>query len=1199
MIGRLIDLSVRNRGIVVMVTAALAAAGVMAMYNLRLDAIPDLSDVQVIVMTEYPGQSPQVVEDQVTYPLTTAMLSVPYAEVVRGYSFFGLSFVYLIFEDGTDLYWARSRVLEYLNFVRNQLPASVSPRLGPDATAVGWVYQYVIESGYYCPGYEDGLWAHDPDGQLGRLHRSNAEEAGVDWYGAAEDAPKEQRQALVRVRVLPPGTERCPVGGGPTSAAASDLSDLRSLQDWYLRYELAAVDGVSEVASIGGFVRQYQVTVDPNRLLAYGVSIQSVREAIRRSNSDVGGRVVEESETEYMVRGLGYIRGTDDLRRVSLGATDSGSPIYLEDVATVGTGPDIRRGIGEWNGGGEAVGGIVLARFGENPYRVISRVKMRIDELQSGLPPGVGVTVAYDRSQLIERVVGTLRSKLLEEMTAVALVCLLFLFHLRSALVAIVALPLGVLMSVALMNFIGVNANVMSLGGIAIAIGVMVDASVVMVENAHRKIELDGRDRPRIEVIAEAAREVGPALFYSLVIITVSFLPVFALGQESGRLFRPLAYTKTFAMGFSALVAVTVTPVLMTYLVRGRISSQQRNPLARGLMRLYRPVIAWAFTDRRRTVRWAVAVVALTVLPLVGIGSISSRLGPGLEDLQDSSHIRPVRRLAAGAAAFLGAGQALFPGLGREFMPPLNEGDLLYMPTTDPGVSVTKAREILQQTDKLIASFPEVHHVFGKIGRAETATDPAPLSMLETTIVLEPERERWRRRSVERFFSSWPFFLRTPLSWLLPLERPITTEELIYGWDRSAGEHVAGLNDTVRLPGLTNAWTMPIKTRIDMLSTGIKTPVGIKVMGPRLDRLEELAENVAVAVRPLDGTVSAYAEKALGGNYLDFEIDREEVARYGLTIADLQEVIMSAMGGMNVTFTVEGLERYPVNLRYPRELRDDRSALERTLIATPTGAQVPISQLTKIRVHKGPPVIKSENARRTAWVYVDIAGVDVGSYVSAAKRAVADAVRLPPGYSLVWSGQYEYMREAASRLRVLVPAAVLLILVLLYFHFGNFRESLIVMLGLPFALAGGVWLIWALDHWAAMSGGQPYNLSVAVYVGFIALAGLAVETGVVMLVYLEASLKAAANDGSLSDRSGLRRAVMEGALQRVRPLLMTVTTTLIGLLPIMWGSAAGSAAMKRIAAPMVGGLISSTALTLVLIPVVYEMVMERRLNRSG
>ncbi|MFT4572706.1 MAG: Cu(I)/Ag(I) efflux system membrane protein CusA/SilA, partial [Candidatus Binatia bacterium] len=1088
MIASIITWSVRNRGMVLLATALIGIAGLYTVKTIGVDAIPDLSDVQVIVFTEYPGQAPQVVEDQVTYPLTTAMLSVPFAKVVRGYSFFGLSFVYVIFEDGTDLYWARSRVLEYLNFVRNKLPATVSPQLGPDATGVGWGYMYALVSGPYCADYPSGIFVDDPGERLLRVphtaqvgaektSRAVTDPASFDWYAKRDDAPEELRDSLRLMRALPGSVAQCPVGGGALVQPDVDLSDLRSLQDWYLRFELTAVSGISEIASLGGFVRQYQVQVDPNRLLAYGISLEKVRNAIKSSNSDVGGRVIEASETEYMVRGIGYIRDLEDIRQVSLGATEAGTPIFLGDVGRVEIGPDIRRGLADWNGEGEVVGGIAVMRFGENAYQVIGRVKERLGELRAGLPPGVDVVAAYDRSSLIERAVESLSDKLVEEIIVVALVCAIFLLHLPSAFVAVIVLPLGVLASLMVMNLMGMNANIMSLGGIAIAIGVMVDASVVMLENAHKHLSRAGSGKSRVDAILDAATEVGPALFYSLLIITVSFMPVFALEGQSGRMFRPLAYTKTFAIAASAVIAITVIPALMVYLLRGRIPSEERNPLSRLFIAIYRPVAIFALRHRLATVLTAVAIIVLTALPLFGVQSLTTRVRPTLTAMVEPSRALPLRRIGAAGGWIVSQAQAWFPGLGSEFMPPLNEGDLLYMPTTDPGVSITKAREILQQTDKLIATFPEVHHVFGKIGRAETATDPAPLSMVETTVMLEPDKERWRTIGTDRFFSDWPAPLRDLLAAVWPLARPITVAELVYGYQGADGERVRGMNEVVALPGLTNAWTMPIKTRIDMLSTGIKTPVGIKIMGPDLAELARLAEEAAGVVRVLPGTLSAYAEKAVGGNYLDFEIDRLEVARYGLSIENVQNVIMSAMGGMNVTYTVEGLERYPVNLRYPRELRDNRAALERTLIATPSGAQVPIGQLATIRVHKGPPVIKSENARRTAWVYVDLAGIDVGSYVKSAREAVADGVVLPEGYSVVWSGQYEYMQKAAARLRILVPLALAVIFILLFVHFGNLTEAMIVMLGLPFAMVGGVWLLWGLDFWGRMTGGEPYNLS--------------------------------------------------------------------------------------------------------------------------
>jgi Cu(I)/Ag(I) efflux system membrane protein CusA/SilA len=1024
MIAKIIDLSIQNKFLVILATLFVIAAGIYAIVRTPLDAIPDLSDVQVIIFTEYAGQAPQVVEDQVTYPLTTAMLSVPFAKVVRGFSFFGISFVYIIFEDGTDLYWARSRVLEYLNFVAGRLPQGVTPSLGPDATGVGWVYEYTLESDRH------------------------------------------------------------------------DLAQLRSIQDWFLRYELASVPGVSEVASIGGYVKQYQVVVDPNKLRAYNISIQKIRMAIRRSNSDVGGRLVEMGETEFMIRGLGYIKSIEDLYSVPLGVNDRGVPILLRNVATVRIGPELRRGIADANGQGEVVGGIIVMRYGENALKVIDNVKRRLEELKSGLPEGVRVKSVYDRSGLILRAVDNLKRTLIEESVIVAIVCIVFLFHFRSALVIIFTLPMSVLISFVIMHGQGINANIMSLGGIAIAIGAMVDGAIVMIENAHKHIEYDGGKKPHWELIADAAREVGPALFFSLLIIAVSFLPVFTLEAQEGRLFRPLAYTKTYAMLGAAFLAITIVPILMGYLIRGHIKPENNNPVNRFLIWIYHPVIKVVL--RKKAV---VLVAAFVILAVTWI---------------------PIRRM------------------GSEFMPPLNEGDLLYMPTTLPGISITKARELLQQTDRIIASFPEVEHVFGKIGRAETATDPAPLSMIETTITLKPESE-WREG--------------------------MTMDKLIDELDKA-----------IQYPGLTNAWTMPIKTRLDMLSTGIKTPVGIKIMGDDLQVLNDLGEKVEAVIRDVPGTLSVYAERVTGGNFLDYEIRRDQIARYGLTVGDVQDIIMTAVGGMNITHTVEGLERYPVNLRYGSELRDTPEKLRRILVPTPTGAQVPIAQLADIRIVKGPPVVKSENARNSAYVYVDLTGIDVGTYVKDARRLVQDKIDLPPGYSLVWSGQYEYMVRAEKRLMIVVPMTLLLIFLLLYFNFKDVTESLLVMLSVPFSLTGGFWLMYLLG----------YNMSVAVGVGFIALAGVAAETGVVMLVYLDISYhKFREKYGDRLNRRHLNQAIEEGAALRVRPKMMTVISTMAGLAPIMWGHGTGSEVMKRIAAPMIGGMVSATILTLIVVPVVY------------
>ncbi|MBW2318205.1 MAG: efflux RND transporter permease subunit [Deltaproteobacteria bacterium] len=1024
MIEKIIEYSIRNKFLVILMTLFVILGGIYVMARTPLDAIPDLSDVQVIIFTEFPGQAPQVVEDQVTYPLTTAMLAVPFAKVVRGYSFFGLSFVYIIFEDGTDMYWARSRVLEYLNYVSSRLPDGVTPTLGPDATGVGWVYEYILESDQH------------------------------------------------------------------------DLAQLRSIQDWFLRYELTSVPGVAEVASVGGYVKQYQVIVDPNKLVAFNVSLQKVRMAIKRSNNDVGGKLVEMGETEFMVRGLGYITGIEDLENVPLGVNQRGTPILLRNVATIKIGPELRRGIADYNGTGEVVGGIIVMRYGENALEVIQNVKKRLEELKRGLPEGVKIQPVYDRSALILRAVDSLKGTLIEESIIVAVVCIIFLLHLRSALVAIFTLPVAVLISFIIMERQGINANIMSLGGIAIAVGAMVDAAIVMIENAHKHIENDGGKKPHWELIADASKEVGPALFFSLLIIAISFLPVFTLQAQEGRLFRPLAFTKTYAMLGSSVLAITIVPILMGYLIRGKIRPEGKNPVNRVLIWIYHPIIKLVLKMKMLVILLAVVVLGLTYIPWKKIGS--------------------------------------------EFMPPLNEGDLLYMPTTLPGISITKAKELLQQTDRIIASFPEVHHVFGKIGRAETATDPAPLSMIETTIMLKPENE-WREG--------------------------MTIEKLVDELDKA-----------IQFPGLTNAWTMPIKTRIDMLSTGIKTPVGIKLMGEDLQVLSDLGEQVEAVIRDVPGTLSVYAERVTSGNFLDYRIKRDQAARYGLTVGDVQDVIMSAVGGMNVTRTVEGLERYPVNVRYGSELRDTPEKLRRILIPTPTGAQVPITQLADIRIVKGAPAIKSENARTSALVFIDIKGVDVGTYVKNAQEVVRNKIKLPAGYSMVWSGQYEYMVRAQKRLMIVVPMTLLIIFLLLFFNFKNVTESLVVMLSVPFSLTGGFWLMYILG----------YNMSVAVGVGFIALAGVAAETGVIMLVYLDLSYnKFKAKYGTDFNQRRLYEAIEEGAALRVRPKLMTVVAIMAGLMPIMWSHGAGSQVMKRIAAPMVGGMVSATILTLIVVPAIY------------
>ncbi|ODU05284.1 MAG: cation transporter [Thiobacillus sp. SCN 63-1177] len=1046
MIRALIDASIRNRFLVLIATLLISVAGFQAMKTIPLDAIPDLSDVQVIIFTGFPGQAPQVVEDQVTYPLTTAMLSVPKTKVVRGYSFFGFSMVYVIFEDGTDMYWARTRVLEYLNYAADRLPASVSPKLGPDATGVGWVYEYAL----------------------------------VDKSGR------------------------------------HDLSQLRSIQDWYLRYPLQTVEGVSEVASIGGYVKQYQIEVKPEALLAYNIPLSKVKQAIQRSNNDVGGRLVEMGETEYMVRAAGYIKDQQDLEVIPVGVDGNGTPIYLKQLANIHLGPELRRGLAELNGEGEVAGGVVIMRYGENALATIERVREKLDSLKKGLPEGVEIVPVYDRGNLIERAVDNLKEKLIEESIVVALICLLFLMHARSALVAIISLPIGILIAFMIMRWQGLSANIMSLGGIAIAIGAMIDGAIVMIENAHKHLEHLGEESnnltARWEAIASASKEVGPALFFSLVIITVSFLPVFTLQAQEGRLFSPLAFTKTYAMAGAALLAVTLVPVLMGLLIRGKIPSEDRNPINVWLKRLHAPLLGVAIRWRSVTIMIALLLLAVTIYPVMKTGS--------------------------------------------EFMPPLDEGDVLYMPTTYPGISITKAKELLQQTDKILTTFPEVHHVFGKVGRANTATDPAPLSMLETTIRLKPKSE-------------WP----NPAK---------TTQELMSEMDKA-----------INFPGVANAWTYPIKTRIDMLSTGIKTPIGIKVSGPDLYVLEKVAGDIEKTLKTLPDTLSAFADKAAGGYYLDFDIKREEAARYGLTVGDVQDVVQSAIGGMNVTETVEGLERYPVNLRYPRELRDNMEALKRVLIPTPSGAQIPLSLVSDLKLRRGPPSVKTENATPNAWIYVDIKTSDIGGYVVAAKKQVEETVKIPAGYSLVWSGQFEYMERAAARLKVVVPLTLLTIFLLLYFNFRNITAPLVVMLSIPFALIGGFWLVWLLG----------YNMSVAVAVGFIALAGVSAEIGVLVMTFIDQAIarRRAECHGRLS-ATEIMAAVSSGTTQRVRPIAMTATAVIAGLVPIMWGSGTGSEIMQRIAAPMIGGMITSTLLSLLVLPVIYGWVLliqEKRRNRQS
>jgi copper/silver efflux system protein len=1030
MIAQLIAVSARNVTLVLIGTAFAAVAGIYAVLHTPLDAIPDLSDTQVIVYTEYAGQAPQVVEDQVTYPLASAMLTVPKSRVVRGFSYFGVSFVYVIFEDGTDIYWARSRVLEYLNAAARQLPAGVAPSLGPDATGVGWVYEYAL---------------------------------------------------LAKDR---------------------SLAELRSLQDWTLRFGLSKAEGVAEIASVGGFVKQYNVVIDPQRLRSFGLPLSKVREAIRASNMDVGGRTVELSEFEFVVRGRGYLKGIPDLQKIVL-KNDGGTPVLLADVARVELGPDERRGLTELNGDGEVAAGIVLQRFGANALDVIDNVKKRLADLAGSLPAGVTIESVYDRSTLIRAAIDTLRHTLLEEGAIVALVCIVFLLHVRSALVAILMLPVGVLMAFSAMKALGLGSNIMSLGGIAIAIGAMVDAAIVMIENAHKHLERAAPETPRLKVLIAAAGEVGPSLFFSLLVITVSFLPIFALEAQEGRLFGPLAWTKTFAMAAAALLSVTLVPALMAVFVRGRILPEKRNPLNRLLIRLYRPVIGAVLKARIFTILFALAVLAATVWP-------ASRLG-------------------------------------SEFMPALNEGTLFYMPTTLPGISITKAADLLQTQDRIIKSFPEVASVFGKAGRAATATDPAPAEMFETVINLKP-KEEWRPG--------------------------VTIDKLIAEMDRA-----------LQFPGVSNAWTMPIKARIDMLSTGIRTPVGVKVFGPDLAAIEALARDIERVLRTVPGTSSAYAERVIGGYYLDIVPDRTTLARYGLTVADVQDAVSTALGGETVTTTVEGRERYTVNIRYPRDLRSDpRSIASDVLLALPAGGTVPLGEVAAVTLARGPVSIRTENGQLATYIYVDIRDRDLGGYVADAQKAVAAGVQFPPGYYVTWSGQFEYLERAAARLYVVVPITLMIVFLLLYLNFGTLTETLIVMLSLPFALAGGLWLLWWLG----------FNLSIAVAVGFIALAGVAAETGVVMLIYLDhavAELEAKrAAEGGVFTHADLREAIMTGAVDRVRPKMMTVTAIMAGLLPIMWSTGTGSEIMQRIAVPMIGGMVSSTALTLVVIPAIYGLV---------
>jgi copper/silver efflux system protein len=1078
MLKRIIESAVANKLLVVLFTLAAAIGGIYAIRRTPLEALPDLSDVQVIVQANYNEQAPRIVEDQVTYPIAAEMLKVPGARTVRGYSFFGVSFVYIIFNDGTDLYWARSRVLEYLNGIRGKLPTTVTPTLGPDATGLGWVYQYSLE---------------DTTGKL-------------------------------------------------------SLAQLRGIQDWYLRYALTAVPGVSEVASVGGFEKQYQVDIDPAKLLAYGIPVTRVMAAIQSANNDVGAMTMELSEREYMVRGLGYLKSIGDIENVVVGATKQGTPIRVAELGRVSVGPAIRRGVVDLDGRGDAVGGIVVMRFGQNALTTINNVKAKMATVAKGLPPGVIVRPVYDRSDLIERAIGTLKQKLIEESIIVALVCVVFLLHASSALVAILTLPIGILMAFIAMRAVGVGADIMSLGGVAIAIGAMIDAAIVMIENMHKHLERavgrggkgEGRHfntsslsaSERWRIVVESSKEVGPALFLSLLIITVSFLPVFTLEGQEGRLFKPLAFTKSFSMAAASLLSLTLVPVTMGLFIRGRIYRERANPLNRALIRIYRPIIDFVLAHRGPVIMAGVVTLVVTWIPWTRIGS--------------------------------------------EFMPPLEEGTILFMPTTLPGIPVARAREVLRQQDAILKSFPEVDHVWGKAGRAETATDPAGLDMFETTITLKP-KEQWR---------------------------PGVTYDGLVGQMDSA----------VKMPGVTNAWTMPIKGRIDMLATGIRTPVGIKIFGPDLGELERIGKQVEQAVQTIPGTRSAFAERAVSGYYLDIDIDRAAAARHGVNVADVQLVIATAIGGMTITQTVEGRERYGVRVRYPQELRNTPERLASVLVpmnhdvgagassASSAGAmgsgttegsamsagtaQVPLGQLATIRQVAGPMVVRTEGAMPTAWVYVDVVGRDIGGYVKDAQKVVSDMITLPPGYTIVWSGQYEYMQRAKEKMKLVIPATLAIIFLLLYFNFKSVGETLIIMLSLPFALLGGIWFVWALG----------YNWSVAVAIGFIALAGVAAETGVVMLIYLDIAWKKRCAAAARPTVRDLYEAVVEGAVDRVRPKMMTVTAITAALLPIMWGSGTGASVMKRIAAPMVGGMMSSTVLTLIVIPAVYSLWKERAIR---
>jgi Cu(I)/Ag(I) efflux system membrane protein CusA/SilA len=1203
MIAKLIEFSVRNKLLVLLVTAALVGAGVWATMNSSIDAIPDLSDMQVIVITDYPGQAPQVVEDQVTYPLTTALAGVG-AKAVRGFSMFETSMVYVIFPDGTSLRDARERVLEYLNYAKDRLPAGVEPKLGPDATGVGWVYQYVLYPGYYDADQPQGIW-HDTQNDK--------------WYVRPLDAPADRQEKLERVRGFDkPGPS--PLTGKALLSSNQDPASLRSLQDWYLRFPLTSVPGVAEVASIGGFVKEYQVVLKPEKLLAYHLAIKDLMMAVQRSNNDVGGSVVEMSEMELMVRSRGYLHGLKDLAQVPVGmaqtpgsmtqapggmgqaqagGSNEGVPVLLKDVATLQIAGEERRGVGEWNGQGEAVSGIIICRYGANAYQVINDAKTKLSELEAGLPPGVSIKTAYDRSDLIERSIHTLRHTLIEEMIIVSLVCILFLLHARSALVAIFVIPSSMLVSLLIMHLLDINANIMSLGGIAIAIGVVVDSAIIMVENAHKHLNHDeervkqGHEpRPHGELILEAAKEVGPSLFFSLLIITVSFLPVFVLGGESGRLFRPLAFTKTFAMAAAAVLSITIIPVLMAYFITPRALPERwgrKTSLLTILAALFLPAAALCFvptllpeTEPYRW--WMVAgwmvLAAMLLLPQKITHEETNPISRGLQKIYEPLFYGAIRFrwVVLLLAGFLVA-SAIWPysRLGSEFMPPLDEGDLLYMPTTDPSISVTKARQVLQQTDKLIKTFPEVVSVYGKMGRAESATDPAPLDMVETVVRLNTDPTTWRTRKLHHWFDGGPHWLIWPLHHTFwPEQERLTMNELVQGWDDADGHH-GGMDATVRFPGLGNLWPMPIDNRLKMLSTGVKSPVGLKILGPDLQTLAKLAEEAsAILKQSVPGTMDAYPERAFGGYYLDVNINRSAAARYGLTTGDVQDVISTAVGGMKVSTAVEGLERYPINIRYARDLRDDSSSLKQVLIPTPSGAQIPLGELADMKLNPGPPMIRSEGGRPETLVYV-VPTRDVGSYVDEAKHVIAQKLALPAGYTLSWSGEFEQIQETNARLIWAVPLTLLIIAMLLFLATASVFRVAVVMLAVPFSLVGAVWLLWLLG----------YHLSGAVWVGMIALAGLDAETGLVMLLYLDNSYERFKARGSMNSKEDLLHAVHDGAVKRIRPKTMTVAAAFTGLVPLLWASGTGADVMRRLAAPMLGGLFTSFLMELLIYPVIF------------